>query len=232
MSRREIIGKTIDRYRIDKLLGQGGMAAVYEATDTRLERQVAIKIMHPHLAEQESFQERFLSEARLVARLDHPNIIRVLSFDHVDNELFLVTDLIQAGNLRHYLKRLHESARLMGFPEVVELVRQLAEALHYAHEQGMVHRDIKPDNVLLKPIQAPGALLDYQPILTDFGLAKLTDTSDEAATAEQPIGTYPYMSPEQTRAASADGRPDIFSLGIVLYELAVGRLPFLPRTMA
>ncbi|MDQ7037250.1 MAG: protein kinase [Anaerolineae bacterium] len=232
MAGREIIGKTIDRYRIDKLLGQGGMAAVYEATDTRLERQVAIKIMHPHLATQETFQDRFLVEARLAARLDHPNIVRVLSFDHVDDELFLVMDLIRGGSLRHHIKSLHESARLMGFPEVVELVRQLAEALHYAHQQNMVHRDMKPDNVLLKPSNQASGGLDYQPIVTDFGLAKLTASDEEAATAEQPIGTYPYMSPEQCRAVAVDGRTDIYSIGIMLYELAVGRLPFQPKSIA
>lgn len=119
-----MIGKTIEHYRIDFMLGQGGMAAVYRATDLRLQRQVAIKLMHPHLAVQQSFQRRFLQEARAAAKLDHPNIIRVLSFNNLNNDLFLVMELITGGNLRHYIKRLYEDGRSLEFPEAIELVYQ------------------------------------------------------------------------------------------------------------
>jgi len=224
-----MVGKTIANYHIEKKLGQGGMASVYEATDTRLQRKVAIKIMHPHLAEQDSFRERFLQEARAAASLDHPNIVRVLTFDHVQGELFIVMELIRGGNLRSYMKRLHEQARFIDFPEAIDLTRQIAEALDYAHKQNMIHRDIKPDNVVLKPIK--GNPDEYIPVLTDFGLAKLTTSGEEAAT-DQPLGTYAYMSPEQTDGLAIDGRSDIYSLGIMLYELAVGKLPYQPRTIA
>lgn len=223
-----IIGKRIGNYRIDKFLGQGGMAAVYQATDTRLNRQVAIKLMHSHLAAQPAFQARFLQEADAISRLNHPNIIKILGFDRTGSDLYMVTELITGGNLRTYIKRLSEEARLVELPDVVDLMRQLANALDYAHRQGMMHRDIKPDNVLLRPVSPAVSRSGLQPVLTDFGLVRLTASSD---TGEQPIGTYPYMSPEQSLGESIDTRTDIYSLGVMLYELAAGRLPFLPRNL-
>ena len=226
-----MIGRTIEHYRIDLMLGQGGMAAVYRATDLRLQRQVAIKIMHPHLAAHSSFQQRFLQEARASARLDHPNIIRVLTFNNINGDLFLVMELIPGGSMRQYVKRLNEESRFVDYPEAIEVARQLAEALDYAHTQGMIHRDIKPDNVLLKP-EANAPRLSYRPILTDFGLAKLTVSTASEITDQQPVGTYPYMSPEQCLAERIDHRSDIYSLGIMLFELSVGRLPFNPKSIA
>src|SRR5690606_32894769 len=127
-----MIGKIVDQYRIEHLLGQGGMAAVYKATDLKLQRQVAIKFMHPHLASQSSFQQRFLHEARAAASLDHPNIVRILSFNSVGYDLFLVMELVLGGSLRQHIKRLHEDARFIDYPEAIELTRQMAEALDYA----------------------------------------------------------------------------------------------------
>lgn len=229
MPDRGMIGRIIDHYRIELMLGQGGMAAVYKATDLQLEREVAIKVMHPHLASQASFQQRFLQEARAAARLDHPNIVRVFSFDSTGDDLFIVMELALGGNLRQYMKRLQEDSRLMDYQEAIELMRQLSEALDYAHQQGMIHRDIKPDNVLLKPDDG-GLRLNYRPILTDFGLARLT-TGENAITDQQPIGTYPYMSPEQSMADELDARSDIYSLGIMLYEVSAGKLPYNPKTI-
>lgn len=229
---RGVIGKNIGQYKIVKLLGQGGMAAVYQATDQTQNRQVAIKIMHPHLSAQKAFQQRFLQEAQNAARLDHPNIVKTFSYDHIDEELFIVMELVAGGNLRSYIKRLHEDARFMDLVEIMELIRQLASALAYAHRQGMMHRDIKPDNVVLKPIKPGTSILRYQPLLTDFGLARLTETADEMAATDQPVGTYPYMSPEQCLAEHVDTRTDIYALGIMLYELALGRLPYQPRNIA
>lgn len=225
------IGKIIGDYRIESMLGQGGMAAVYQAQDTRLDRAVAIKIMHPHLAAQPAFHERFLAEARAAASLDHPNIVHVLSYDLVDGVLFIVMELITGGNLRAYVKRLYEEARVLGFPEIVELTRQVAEGLGYAHSRGMIHRDIKPDNIVLRPLNVAGALLPYQPLITDFGLARLMEASAEDAITDQPVGTYPYMSPEQCLGEDSDGRTDVYGLGVLLYELAVGKLPFQPRNI-
>jgi serine/threonine protein kinase len=226
-----IIGKTIAHYRIERRLGQGGMAAVYEATDQKLRRQVAIKVMHPHLGAQKNFQQRFLQEARSAARLDHPNIIRVLSFDNIDNSLYLVMELITGGNLRQYIKKLYEDGRVLDYPEAIEVTRQIADALDYAHRQRMIHRDIKPDNVMLKPIKIAGGQFDFQPVLTDFGLAKLTTGGENAITDQQPIGTYPYMSPEQCLSEPVNTYSDIYGLGIMLYELSVGRLPYHPKSL-
>lgn len=226
-----MIGRTIEHYRIDLMLGQGGMAAVYRATDLRLQRQVAIKIMHSHLAAHGSFQQRFLQEARASARLDHPNIIRVLTFNNLGGDLFLVMELIPGGSMRQYVKRLSEESRFIDYPEAIEVTRQLAEALAYAHGQGMIHRDVKPDNVLLKP-ETSAPRLSYRPILTDFGLAKLTTGTSSDVTDRQPVGTYPYMSPEQCLAEKVDHRTDIYSLGIMLFELSVGRLPYNPKSIA
>ncbi len=141
MADKGMIGKIIENYRIELVLGQGGMAAVYKATDIKLQRPVAIKIMHPHLASQTSFQQRFLQEARAAASLDHDNIVKVLSFNNIEGELFLVMELITGGNLRQYIKRLNEGAQFIDYPEAIEVTRQLAEALDYAHRRDMIHRD-------------------------------------------------------------------------------------------
>lgn len=227
-----LIGTTIDNFRIERFLGQGGMAAVYEATDLRLQRQVAFKIMHAHLASQQSFRERFINEAQAAASLDHPNIVRVNTFNKETETLYIAMELIAGGNLRQYIKQLNQQGKFIDYPEAIEIVRQLAGALHYAHGRRMVHRDIKPDNIMLKPLQHEEGGINYRPVITDFGLAKLTAAGEEDATAEQPIGTYPYMSPEQVNADPVDGRTDIYALGIMLYELSVGRLPYNPKTIA
>lgn len=231
MPDRGLIGKTIGNFRIERMLGQGGMGAVYEATDIDLERRVAIKMMHPHLAAQSSFQRRFLQEARTAASLTHRNISRVLSFANVDNELFLVMELAESGNLRQYIKNLHKDGLYIDYPEAIEIIMQLADALDYAHQRGMIHMDVKPDNVVLRSEDNPRSRLNYRPVLTDFGLARLTATGESADTA-QPIGTYAYMSPEQCNAERLDTRTDIYSLGIMLFELTVGQLPFKPKSIA
>lgn len=231
MPEKGLIGRTIGNFRIGRMIGQGGMGAVYEATDIGLQRQVALKVMHTHLASQPTFQGRFLQEARTAARLDHPNIVRVLSFDKLEGELLLVMELATGGNLRSYVKRLNDNGRYVDYPEAIEIVKQLADALHYAHTQNMIHMDIKPDNVVLKPESGTKKLLNYRPILTDFGIARLTTSGDSAIT-DQPLGTYAYMSPEQCNAETVDARTDIYSLGIMLYELAVGQLPYQPKTIA
>jgi serine/threonine protein kinase/pSer/pThr/pTyr-binding forkhead associated (FHA) protein len=228
-----MIGKTIENYRIEAMLGQGGMAAVYDVTDLKLDRHVAMKIMHQHLASQRSFREMFVREAQNASRLDHPNIIKVYGFNITGEYLYIVMELIKGGNLRRYVKRLAETGQFIDYPEAAEIVRQIAAAMAYAHERGMVHRDLKPDNVMLKPLaggRSPG--LNYRAIVTDFGLARLTTADDEMDTAQQPIGTYPYMSPEQVNADPIDRRTDLYAMGIILYELSVGRLPFNPKSIA
>ena len=226
-----MIGQTIDHYRIERLLGQGGMGSVFQALDLHLQRPVAIKVMHSHLAARQEFQQRFLQEARAAARLDHPHIIRVLTFGLRQEQLFLVMELVTGGSLRGYLQRLYEQRLFIELPEALEMTRQVADALHYAHQQGMVHRDIKPDNVLLKLVTDSGAGTgQFRAVLTDFGLAKLAEGGVMSVTG-QPMGTYPYMSPEQCLAENVDSRTDIYALGIMLYELTVGRLPFQPKSI-
>ncbi len=219
----------IDHYRIDHMLGQGGMGVVYQATDMNLQRPVAIKIMHPHLAANPEFQQRFLQEARAAASLEHPNIVRVLYFGVQGDQAFLVMDLITGGSLRDYLQHLHLQQASLELPELAEFGRQIADALDYAHNRGMIHRDVKPDNVLLKPV-TNGNITVFQAMLTDFGLAKLEQSLVHSVPG-QTMGTFAYMSPEQCRGEEVDGRSDIYSLGVMLYELATGRLPFLAKTL-
>jgi serine/threonine protein kinase len=227
MSESGLVGKTIAHFRIDRVLGQGGMGAVYLATDLNLERQVALKVMHPHLSAQEPFQKRFLQEARAAASLDHPGIVRVLSFDHVEGQLILVMEFVIGGSLRDHLNKLAEETRTMELQEGISQIRQIAEALHYAHQQGMTHRDIKPDNILMKPIPESTG---FRPLITDFGLAKLAESNLHSMSG-QPVGTYAYMSPEQAAAERVDARADIYSLGVMFYEVVIGRLPYQPRSI-
>lgn len=221
-------GTTITHFRIEQLLGEGGMGSVYRATDLDLQRPVALKFMHPHLARQEQFQKRFLREARAAAALDHPGIVRVLAYEHVADSLILVMELVSGGNLREYLNQRRDDNRLIPYAVAADLARQVAEALHYAHEQGMYHRDIKPDNLLLKP--EPARMGGYRLLISDFGLARMAEM-DGLSTTGMPMGTLAYMSPEQAEGEKVDSRTDIYSLGITLYELAAGRPPFQPRSI-
>lgn len=225
MSQDPMLGKVIENYRIERVVGRGGMGTVYEATDLNLNLKVALKIMNPNLAEQERFRLRFQQEAQAAARLDHPNIIRPMYFGIKDRNLFLVTELIQAGSLADYLKRLRRENKVIELPEALELTRQVADALHYAHQQRMVHRDVKPGNILLKPMTSSGRHTSFRAVLTDFGLAQMMESTSQSMRG-QPAGTFAYMSPEQCKGVQLDGRSDIYSLGIMLYELATGRLPF------
>lgn len=219
----ELIGKSLNRYQITALLGKGGIGAVYRATDSVLQRDVAIKVMNPELAERSNFRDRFLNEARLAARLDHPSIVQVYDFGQGDELLYIVMEFIPGENLRKMLRDLRAQDKWVILTEAVQIVQQVAEALGYAHEQGVLHRDIKPDNLMLKP--EPTERLPYRVVITDLGLAQIKgerQTFDDAGS----IGTPAYMSPEQILGKETDVRSDVYSLGILLYELAVGRVPF------
>ncbi|MFO7680712.1 MAG: protein kinase [Chloroflexota bacterium] len=218
MSEPTWIGKTIGgRYQIEELLGQGGMSAVYKAIDPNLRRAVAVKIIHPHLSGDPEFVRRFEEEAAAVAKLRHPNIIQVYDFNHEGSTYFIVFEFIPGESLQSYLKRLNETKRLMPYPEAVETTAKVADALEYAHEQGLIHRDVKPANVMINVRQ--------EPILMDFGIAKIVGGTQHTATGAV-LGTARYMSPEQIRGQQIDARTDIYSLGAMLYETLSGRPPF------
>lgn len=219
-----LIGQQIDNYRIEAMLGEGGMGAVYRARDVHLDRPVALKLMHPHLAAQPKFQQRFMQEARAAARLNHPAIVPIYHFALTGSQLYMVMAYVAGASLGDFIARVQAGGKVVRLNESLLLLAQVADALDYAHRHGVVHRDIKPDNILLQQLEAPGPL-PVQAMVTDFGLAKLLEGGLQTATGSF-MGTLPYMSPEQCLGQELDGRSDIYALGVVLYQLATGRLPF------
>jgi len=224
-----LVGQSLDRYKILTLLGEGGMGAVFKARDLTLQRDVAVKVMHAHYARQADFQERFLQEARTAARLDHPGIVKVYDFGSFRGSLYIVMELIPGENLRKLLQKLSAQKQRVALGEAVELVRQAGLALDYAHHQGILHRDIKPENLMLKAEPVEG--MPYRPVLTDLGLAKLASGGMQTQEGTS-MGTPAYMSPEQAMGEKTDPRSDVYSLGVLLFELATGQLPFPTRTLA
>jgi serine/threonine protein kinase len=227
----DIIGQTIGNYRIDARLGAGGMGQVYRARHIHLDRLAAIKLLHESMATDSGFQARFRQEARAIAALQHPNIVEVYDFGEQAGRCYLALELLDDGSLRALVRQHAQAGQPWSLMMALDLMRQAADGLAYAHKQGMVHRDIKPDNLLLK--RAPDAATPERYILkiTDFGLARLAEGSVVTATG-QTMGTPQYMSPEQCQGLALDGRSDIYSLGIVLYELATGYPPFAVKTLS
>jgi len=212
------IGSTLGgRYKIEALLGQGGMAGVYKGTDPNLRRTVAIKLIHPHLADDPAFVRRFEEEAAAVARLRHPNIVQVFDFDHDGNLYYMVLEFVPGETLQDRLKTLSAAGKQLPLEETLEIMAKVCDAVAYAHERGMIHRDLKPANVMLGP--------QGQPILMDFGIAKILGGTQHTATGAI-VGTAAYMSPEQIQGAPLDPRSDIYSLGVMLFEMAIGHPPF------
>ncbi len=201
-----------NRYEIRKLIGRGGMADVYLAFDRRRMVQVAIKVMREDLAEDPEFLQRFTREARALAQLDHPHIVRFYSFERDGGLAFIVMDYVEGETLR---KHLLEAGGPLPWEEVTRILRQVGSALQYAHNQGYIHRDIKPGNILIRK--------DGTALLSDFGIARVAETATMTMGA---VGAPAYMSPEQIRGDELTPRSDIYSLGIVLYEMVSGRRPF------
>jgi serine/threonine-protein kinase len=205
-----------DHYVIEAELGRGGMAAVFRALDLRLNRRVAIKLLPPELAFNPSVRSRFLREAQMAAQLTHPNIVPIYAVDDAENLVYFVMALVEGESLASRLKR--EGA--LSVDDVRTIVSQVADGLDYAHRQGVVHRDIKPDNILLD--RKTGT-----PRVTDFGIARAAAEESRLTVTGMAVGTPAYMSPEQAIGErDLDGRSDIYSLGIVAYQMLAGETPF------
>src|SRR5262245_8576042 len=225
-------GEMIGFYRLIKELGRGGMGTVYLAYDTRLGRRVPLKLLPSRLVNNSERLRRFQREARLVSALSHPNIITIYDFGQENGRHYIVSEFVEGHTLRNFV-----GGQDISLNRILDLVVQVASALEAAHAEGVVHRDIKPENIMLRP--------DGYVKVLDFGLAKLTEPEsggDEAKTdisGAPPdfetrtgivLGTVNYMSPEQARGQKVDGRSDLFSLGVVLYELITGHRPFGGKT--
>ena len=213
----DLTGEMLGKYRLVEKLGQGGMAQVYRAYDPDLDRYVAVKLLHPHLTGDEEFTARFRREARAVAALEHPHIVRVYDFGAEGELAFLVMEHLEGISLKEQLRELNCHGGLMELEEVVRIVSALADALDHAHRNGLVHRDLKPSNVIITT--------DGRPVLTDFGIARMVDATVITESGGT-LGTPAYMSPEQCRGEPGDVRSDIYSLGVLLYRLCTGRVPF------
>lgn len=212
------IGKMLDdRYEILEVIGEGGMAIVYRALDHRLNRDVAVKIMRDEMAADEEFRRRFCTESHAVAMLSHPNIVAVYDVSHNDNVEYIVMELVDGITLKQYIER----KGVVAWKEVVHFTKQICKALAHAHERGIIHRDIKPQNIML--------LRDGTIKVGDFGIAALENEVYE--NNGEAIGSIHYIAPEQARGECPDARSDIYSLGVMMYEMLTGGLPFTGNTL-
>jgi len=213
----DLTGMRLGQYQVLAPLGEGGMAAVYKAYQPSVDRQVALKILPRHFASDPEFTGRFEQEAKLIAKLQHVHILPVYDFGEAEGYTYIAMPFIETGTLADLMH-----GQSMPPDQVREIITQVGEALAYAHERGLVHRDVKPSNIL---IDHAGNCL-----LTDFGIAKIVEGTTKFTQTGAILGTPAYMSPEQIRGDKLDGRSDQYSLGIVLYEMVTGRPPFRAET--
>jgi serine/threonine protein kinase len=209
-----LIGQTLGQYQIIAQLGHGGMATVYKAYHPRLDRYVAVKVVHPMFTQDESFLARFEREAQIAARLDHPHIVPIYDFAEYQGQPYLVMKFIEGTTLKSVL-----ADRALPLADILKLMPPIADALDYAHRQGVLHRDIKPSNIIIDTAGVP--------YLTDFGLARMVKSGESSLSHDLLLGTPHYISPEQAQGrADITARADQYSLGVVLYELITGQVPF------
>lgn len=224
----DLIGKKIGNFRIEELLGKGGMAEVFRGVHVILRKQAAIKVMLPQYANNNEFQQRFIREAKVVAALKHPNIVEIYDFGKKKKEgrFYLIMEMMTAGSLKALIKKRAESKEKGLWLSGIDLVRQAADALTHAHNQGFIHRDIKPDNMLLnQPDQSTSSEECYLLKISDFGLARLVE-GDNVTVPGTILGTPAYMAPEQWKGEELGPYSDLYALGVVLYEVVTGKCPF------
>jgi predicted Ser/Thr protein kinase len=207
-----LVGQTLDHYRLVEQVGQGGMATVFRALDTRTMREVAVKVLSPTIGSDKRFVRRFRREANFVSRIKHPNIIPVIGYGESRGFIYLAMPFIQGETLQSYLV-----AGRISDEDAARWIGQVAGALDFAHRQGIVHRDVKPSNVIIDR--------EGNALLTDFGLARFIEGSN-TLTGSMLMGTPAYIAPEQGKGMKVDGRSDEYSLGVILYQIATGTLPF------
>ncbi|MFL5951426.1 MAG: protein kinase domain-containing protein [Gaiellaceae bacterium] len=209
-----MVGETIaDRYELEELVGHGGMSSVYKARDSLLERHVALKVLHEQYSSDDDFVERFKREARSVAQLQHPNIVTVIDRGEEEGRQFIVFEYIDGENLKEHVVR---KGRLE-VRDALEIAIEVARGLAFAHDQGLIHRDVKPQNILLNG--------DGRAKVTDFGIARTVDVDGMTQTGTV-LGTSNYIAPEQASGQPVDAHSDVYALGVVLYELLAGEVPF------
>src|SRR5579859_4792303 len=213
----DLVGKTLGIYRLEMPLGKGGMATVYRAYQSAVKRYVAIKVMAANLADDPGFVQRFSREAQVIASLQHPHILPIIDYGQSDGLHYLVMPYLEGGSLEDRMRKQPLTLR-----EATRFLDQIASALDYAHRRGVVHRDFKSSNVLLDN--------DENVYLTDFGIARLVGSDAKLTATGVIMGTPAYMSPEQAIGRPVDGRSDIYSLGVVVYEMVTRRLPFVGDT--
>jgi hypothetical protein len=213
----DLTGRQLGPYQVVAPLGEGGMAAVFKAYQPGVERYVALKVLPRHFAEEPEFAARFLREAKILAQLQHPHILPVFDYGQDEGYSYIVMPFVPSGTLTQSL-----AGRPLPLSRIRQVITQLGDALHYAHRRSLVHRDIKPSNVL---VDESGNCL-----LTDFGLARMVEDSVNLTATGTILGTPAYMSPEQGSGRSIDARSDIYALGIILYEMATGRVPYKAET--
>src|SRR5918911_1468043 len=211
-----VVGEVVaGRYELEELVGTGGMSSVFKARDALLERHVALKILHPHFTEDEQYVERFRREARAVASLSHPNIVTILDRGEDEGRQFIVFELVEGRTLKEVLD---EEGRLP-VARALEIAIEVARGLGFAHEHGLVHRDVKPQNVILNG--------DGRAKVTDFGIARSLEVQGVGVTQSGAVlGTSNYIAPEQASGRPVDRTTDVYSLGVVLFELLTGEVPF------